>query len=195
MFSHCDRFLGSSAHPMGTRYWTQTPGAERQALFQACQTASSAQFDSTPTLQIVNVKKCHHGVVNHSRLTLNLLPGITSATRIHFYLLCHVTTPPLLAARWSADHNKVTAFTGGDLKAGWFYISIALFVWLLITFIRVKVVFRGTTCCVLRHPKLHLGTEFKRRVKWRENLSFTLCAGSLLRKWTHNLQTQEQKPE
>jgi len=112
MFFHCDRFPGSSAHSMGTRYWTQTTGAERKAVFQACQTAfSSAQFGSTPTLQIVKFKKCHHGVVNHSRLTVNILTGITSATRIHFYLLCHVTTPPLLAAKWSVDHNKMAAFT------------------------------------------------------------------------------------
>jgi len=62
----------------------------------------------------------------------------------------------------------------------WFYVNIALFVWLLMTFKRVKIVFQGTTRCILRHPKLYLRTSFKRRVKWRENLSFTLCAG----KWS-----------
>ena len=169
IFSHCDRFLVSSAHFIGTRYWTQTPGAERQAVFQECQTASSsAQFGSTPIPQIVNVKKCHNGVVNHSRLTLNLITNITSATRIHFYLLCHVTTLPgevLTTIKWPRLPS-----------GGWYYINIVLFVWLLMTFIRVKVVFQRTEFCVLGHPKLHLGTEFKRRVKRRENLSFTfLC--------------------
>ena len=169
MFFHCDRFPGSSAHSMGTRYWTQTTGAERKAVFQACQTAfSSAQFGSTPTLQIVNVKKCHHGVVNLSRLTVNILTGITSATRIHFYLLCHVTTLPgevLTTIKWPRLPS-----------GGWYYINIVLFVWLLMAFIRVKVVFQRTAFCVLGHPKLHIGTEFKRRVKRRENLSFTfLC--------------------
>jgi hypothetical protein len=31
---------------------------------------------------------------------------------IHFFLLNQVITPPLLAAGWSADHNKMTTFTG-----------------------------------------------------------------------------------
>jgi len=61
------------------------------------------------------------------------------------------------------------------------YINIVLFVWLLMAFIRVEVVFQRTAFCVLGHPKLHLGMEFKRRVKRRENLSFTLCVGSLLK--------------
>jgi hypothetical protein len=50
------------------------------------------------------------------------------------------------------------------MAGGWFYINIALLVRLLMTIKRVKVVFQGTTCCVLGQPKLYLGTEFKRKV-------------------------------
>jgi hypothetical protein len=112
-FSHSGWFLGSSAHSMGTHYCTQIPGAEWQAVFQACQSASSsAKLDSTPTSQFVNFRRFHHGVVNHSQPTLNLLTGI-SATRTHFYLYgTSPPRPPLLAASWSADHNKMAAFTG-----------------------------------------------------------------------------------
>jgi len=47
------------------------------------------------------------------------------------------------------------------MAGGWFYINIALFVWLRMTFKPVKVVFQGTARCDLGHPNLHLGTEFR----------------------------------
>ena len=46
--------------------------------------------------------------------------------------------------------------------------NIALCVWLLLTFIGEKV----------KWPRLYLGTEFNRSVKWRVNLFCTLCVDS-----------------
>ena len=46
--------------------------------------------------------------------------------------------------------------------------NIALCIWLLLTFIGKKV----------KWPRLYLGTEFKRSVKWKVNLFCILCVGS-----------------